>query len=140
VGDFPNGGYAAAPSVMAAKADALGHFSRAIVKASLLIRYNPMAAARYILTAQGQRFTDEDVQRKAAQLTAWEEELPASDPESHSIGVVPEGGVQTYIGLLAASGVTNQAIPASEVVTDRFIAFANDFDRGAFERRVKAIR
>jgi ABC-type nitrate/sulfonate/bicarbonate transport system substrate-binding protein len=140
VGDFPNGGYAAAPSVMAAKADALGHFSRAIVKASLLIRHNPMAAARYILTTQGKPFTGEDVQRTAAQLAAWEDELPASDPESRTIGAVPDSGVQTYIGLLADSGVTKRLIPASEVVTDRFIAFANDFDRSAFERRVKSMR
>jgi NitT/TauT family transport system substrate-binding protein len=34
LGDVPNSGYAAAPSVIAGKKDALRHFSRAIVKAS----------------------------------------------------------------------------------------------------------
>ncbi|HWA20807.1 MAG TPA: ABC transporter substrate-binding protein [Caulobacterales bacterium] len=139
VGDVPNGGYAAAPSVMAAKADALGHFARAIVKASLLIRYNPKAAARYMLTAQGKPFADKDVARNAAQLTAWEDELPASDPGSRQIGAVPQNGVQKYIQLLADSGVTKRVVPASEVVTDRFIAFANGFDRSAFERRAESM-
>ena len=36
--EVPNSGYAAAPSVIAAKGDALKHFSRAIVKAALLVQ------------------------------------------------------------------------------------------------------
>ena len=138
--NVPNGGYAAAPSVMAAKPDALGHFSRAIVKASLLVRYNPQAAARAMLTAQGKPFTDADLQQITAELTAWEDELPAADPDSRRIGLMPQDGIQRYIGLLVDAGATKAAMPASDIVTDRFIAFANDFDRKAFETRARSMR
>ena len=140
IGDTPNGGYAAANSVMAAKSDQIGRFSRAVVKASLLIRYNPQAAARAMLTAQGKPFTDADLQRIAAELTAWEDELPASDPDSRTIGAFSPQGMQRYIQLLADSGVTKTVVPVAEVVTDQFIPTANAIDRKAFEARAKAMR
>ncbi len=140
LGHIANGGYASAPSVIAAKADALGRFSRAIVKASLLIRYNPSAAARAFLMAKGEPFTDADVQRIAADLTAWEDDLPASDPTSPRIGEVKQTEVGRYIQLLTDAGVMKRAIPASEFVTDRFVAAANDFDREAFEARATGMR
>lgn len=140
IGDTPNGGYAAANSVMAAKSDQIGRFSRAVVKASLLIRYNPQAAARAMLTAQGKPFTDADLQRITAELTAWEDELPASDPDSKTIGAISPEGMQRYIKLLADSGVTKTVVPVSEVVTDQFIPYANDVDRKAFEARAEAMR
>ena len=138
LGDVPSSGYAAAPSVIAAKADALKHFSRAIVKASLLIRYNPAAAARALLIADGNPFGDADLRRKTAELTAWEDDLPAADPASKRIGAIPIAGTQAYIQLLANAGVIKTALPASQVVTDEFIAFANDFDRKAFQLFAKA--
>lgn len=138
--DVPNAGYAAAPSVIAARPDALGHFSRAIVKASLLVRYNPKAAARAMLTAQGKPFTDADLQRITAELTAWEDELPAADPGSRRIGAIPQDGIQRYIALLVDAGATKAAMPASDIVTDRFIAFANAFDRQAFETRARSMK
>jgi ABC-type nitrate/sulfonate/bicarbonate transport system substrate-binding protein len=124
--------------VIAAKADALKHFSRAIVKASLLIRYNPAAAARALLIADGNPFGDADLQRKTAELTAWEDDLPAADPANKRIGAIPIAGTQAYIQLLANAGVIKTALPASQVVTDEFIAFANDFDRKAFQQFAKA--
>ena len=111
-----------------------------MVKAALLIRYNPKAAARYMLTAQGKPFGEGDVERNAAELTAWEEDLPAANPHSRQIGAISQNGVQKYIQLLADSGMTKRALPASEIVTDQFIEFANDFDRSAFEKRAKSIR
>jgi hypothetical protein len=91
-----------------------------------------------MLAAQDKPFTDDDLKRTAAELIAWEDELPASNPDSRQIGAVSENGVQKYIQLLADSGVTKRVVPASEVVTDRFVAFANDFDRSAFQRRAKS--
>jgi ABC-type nitrate/sulfonate/bicarbonate transport system substrate-binding protein len=126
--------------VLAAKVDAIARFSRAIVKTSLLIRYNPAAAARAMLTAQGKPFSEADVQRVTADLAAWQDDLPAWDPDSRRIGAMSQDGVQRYIQLLTDAGLTKRAIPASEVVTDQFIAFANDFDRKAFEQRAKAMR
>jgi NitT/TauT family transport system substrate-binding protein len=134
LGDVPNSGYAAAPSVIAAKGDALKHFSRAIVKASLLVRYNPAAAARALLTADGKPFGDADLRRKTAELTAWEDDLPAADPNNRRIGAIPIAGTQAYIQLLADAGVTKGAIPASQVVTDEFIEFANGFDHRSIQQ------
>lgn len=140
LGYVANGGYASTPSVIAAKSDALGRFSRAIVKASLLIRYNPGAAARAMLTARGAAFTDADVSRVAGDLTAWEDDLPGSDPRNPRIGEIKPDDIGRYIQLLAQAGVMKRAIPASEFVTDRFIPVANDFDHKVFEQRARSMR
>jgi ABC-type nitrate/sulfonate/bicarbonate transport system substrate-binding protein len=137
LGDVANAGYAAAPSVMAAKGDALKHFSRAIVKASLLVRYHPAAAARALLTADGKPFGDADLARKTAELTFWEDDLPAADPDNKRIGAISMAGMQAYIQLLADAGVTKTAIPAAQVVSDQFIEFANDFDHKSVDKYVK---
>jgi NitT/TauT family transport system substrate-binding protein len=134
LGAYANAGYAAAPSVIAAKGDALKHFSRAIVKASLLIRYNPAAAARAMLTADGKPFGDADVRRRTAELTFWEDDLPASDPENRRIGEISMTGMQAYIQLMMDVGITKTAMPVSQVVTDQFIKFANDFDHKSIAR------
>jgi len=134
LGEVPNSGYAAAPSVIAAKGDALRHFSRAIVEASLLIRYNPAAAARAMLVADGKPFGDAELQRRTAELTAWEDDLPAADSNNRRIGAISESGTQAYIQLMAQAGAIKAPIPASQVLTDEFIAFANDFDHEAVRR------
>ncbi len=126
-------GYAVSPAVMAAKSDAVKRFSRAIVKAALLIRYNPQAASRAILVALGKPFDDKDLQHKTAELNAWEAYLPAGDPDSNRIGAITESGVQTYIDLMKSAGVITDAVPASAVITADFIAPANDFDHAAFK-------
>jgi NitT/TauT family transport system substrate-binding protein len=138
LGDVPNSGYAAAPFVFAAKGDALKRFSRAIVKASLLVRYNPAAAARALLVGDGKGFGDADLRRKTAELTAWEDDLPASDPANRRIGAIPLSGMQAYIQLMADAGVIKSVVPASQVVTNEFIDFANDFDRKLFEQSAKS--
>lgn len=140
LGDVTNSGYAASPKVMAAKREPIRRFSRAIVKSSLLIRYNPQAAARAWLRAQGSPFTEADVQRKTAELDAWEPYLPAANPEDRRIGAVTETGIQTYIDVIRAAGVTKDPPRASEVVSGDFVEYANDFDRAAFEKRAKAMR
>jgi ABC-type nitrate/sulfonate/bicarbonate transport system substrate-binding protein len=135
LGEVPTSGYAAAPAVITAKADELKHFSRAIVKASLLVRYDPARAARALLNADGKPFGDPDLRRKTAELTAWQDDLPASDPDNRRIGAITTTGMQSYIQLMADAGVIREAIPASEVVTNEFIDFANDFDRKPFRQR-----
>jgi ABC-type nitrate/sulfonate/bicarbonate transport system substrate-binding protein len=126
--------------VIAAKGEAVKRFSRAIVKASLFVHYNPAAAARILLSADGKPFTDRDLQRRTAELSAWQDDLPAGDPESRRIGALSKSGVQDYIQLLRDAGVAKTAVPASEVVTDEFIEFANDFDHQAVERLAKSMR
>jgi NitT/TauT family transport system substrate-binding protein len=134
LGEYANAGYAVAPRVIAAKEDALKRFSRAIVKASLLVRYNPAAAARAMLTADGKPFGDSDLKRRTAELTFWEGDLPAADPGNRRIGAISATGMQAYIQLMADSGIIKAVMPAAQVITDRFIEFANDFDRKSVEQ------
>jgi NitT/TauT family transport system substrate-binding protein len=138
LGEYANAGYAAAPSVIAAKEDALKRFSRAIVKASLLVRYNPAAAAKALLTADGKPFVDADLQRKTAELTFWEDDLPAANPDSKRIGEMSITGMQAYIQLMKEAGVVKTVMPATQVITGQFIEFANDFDHKSVDRNAKA--
>jgi len=138
LGEFANAGYAASPQEMESKGDALKRFSRAIVKASLLVRYNPKAAARALLTADGKPVDEASLKAKTAELVAWEDDLPASDPDNKRIGEMSLSGMQAYIELLADAGAIKSTIPVSEVVTDQYVPFANDFDRKAFEQSAKA--
>lgn len=116
--DVANTGYAASPTVIATKSDALARFSRAIVEAALLVHYNPAAAARLMLTARGEPFTDDNVK---------------------TVGALSLTGLQPYIQLLTDVGVTKTAIPASEVVTDQYVDFANAFDHKSIEALAKQL-
>ena len=137
--DVPNAGYAASPAVMATKGDALKAFSRAIVKASLLVHFNAAAAARMLLSEGGKPFTDADLQRETAELNAWQSDLPASDPGSTRIGALSVSGMQRYIQLLADAGVTKSVLPASEVVTEDYVEFANHFDHATLEHYARSL-
>jgi NitT/TauT family transport system substrate-binding protein len=138
--DVTNAGFVAAPSVLEGKRDAVKRFSRAIVKASLFIRLNPRASARLFLTAQGKPFSEADVERRTAELTAWQDDLPAADPNSRRIGAVSASALQPYIQQLVDAGVVSKPIPATEVVTEDFITFANDFSHKAVEKRARSMR
>jgi NitT/TauT family transport system substrate-binding protein len=133
LGDYANAGYAVAPPVIELKEDALKRFSRAIVKASLLVRYNPAAAARALLTADGKSLGDADLKRKTAELTFWEGDLPAANPDNRRIGEISATGMQAYIRLMKDSGIIKTVMPVAQVVTDQFIEFANDVDHKSVE-------
>jgi len=45
-----------------------------------------------------------------------------------------------YSKYLFDNGVTTQVVPSATLVTNRFIAAANDFDHKAFIARAKALR
>jgi ABC-type nitrate/sulfonate/bicarbonate transport system substrate-binding protein len=136
--DVVNGGYAAAPSTIQTKGDALARYARAVVKAAFFIHFNAAAAARFVYEAYGAPFTEADVEHKTRELTLWQDALPAADPANPRIGYIAPDGLQRYIDLLAEYGAIRAPIPAAQVVTDRFIAFANDFDRPALEARAIA--
>jgi len=138
--DVANVGYAASPTVIATKGNDIARFSRAIVEAALLVHDNPAGAARLMLTARGDAFTEDDVKTVAAELAVWDPDLPAGDPASRTIGALSLTGLQPYIQLLTDVGVTKTAIPASEVVTDQFIDFANAFDHATIDALSKQLR
>jgi hypothetical protein len=53
---------------------------------------------------------------------------------------MPVNGMEIYTKFMAASGLTSQVVPASAIVTNQFIDFANDFDKKAFIAQVKAMK
>jgi NitT/TauT family transport system substrate-binding protein len=129
--DVGNVGYAATPATIQAKADAIGRFARAIVEAALFVRTNPAAGALLYVRGSGQSVTADAVARTTRILTALENELPAADASNKRIGYFNPRGVQLYSTILAQYGIIKAPVPGSAIVTDRFIAYANDFDHKA---------
>jgi NitT/TauT family transport system substrate-binding protein len=126
--DVPAAGFAATPATIQNKADALRRYARAIVEAAVFVHENRAGAARMFLEASGVRFTDADVQRKAREFGLLQDDLPYVDPRTGKIGAVSTAKLQLYAQALADYGMTGAVIPASAVVTNQFVDYANDFD------------
>jgi NitT/TauT family transport system substrate-binding protein len=129
--DVGNVGYCAPPATIAAKADVFRRFARAIVEAALFVRTNPAAAALLYVKGSGQKVTDETLTRTTLIITGLKDDLPAADPGNPRIGYFSPRGVQLYSSVLAQYGMIKAPITGSTIVTDRFIAYANDFDHKA---------
>jgi NitT/TauT family transport system substrate-binding protein len=138
--DIGDVAYAAAPAVIEAKADALRRFSRANVKASILIRENPRVAARYFLQGAGIPLTSEALADEARLLELAHDQLPGFDPAGTAIGAFSSRGMQVASKFLYDNGFTTQVVPPAAYMTNRFIAYANDFDHKAFIAYVKTLR
>ena len=138
--DVGNTVYCATPATIAAKADQLSRFARATVKAAIFIRENPQVAARYFLQGAGIKITDDALQKQTRWLQLTQDHLPANDPTSTKIGYISPIGMGIYSAFLASSGATAQAVPVPAILTDQFIAYANDFDHKAFIARAKTMR
>jgi NitT/TauT family transport system substrate-binding protein len=138
--DIPNVGFAATPATIAAKGDLLQRFCRAIVKSAILIRVNPTVAAKYFLEGSGQKATDDAVRTQAQEFANLESDLPAVDLSNPRIGYLSPRGVEVYAKFFATQGMTKEIVPASDLVTDQFIAYANDFDKKAWIAEAKAMK
>lgn len=138
--DIGDVGYAATPATIQNKADLLRRFSRANAKAALLIRENPALAARYFLQSAGVKITDDSLARETRLLSISQNQLAGYDPSSPAIGKMSAAGMGFLANFLYQSGLTTQLVPTSAIVTDQFIAFANDFDHKAFIAQAKAMR
>jgi NitT/TauT family transport system substrate-binding protein len=138
---IPNSGFAASPATIAAKGDELKRYARANVKAALLIRENPQAAARFALMggrgATG--VTSDSLRTETAQLIALQNDLAGANPSNPRIGYMPLNGVTIYNTFFYNAGLTSTIVPASAIVTNQFIAYANDFDKKAWIAEVKAM-
>jgi NitT/TauT family transport system substrate-binding protein len=131
--DISNAGLASTPATIEAKGDVLKRFSRALVMASLFVRYNPAVSARFFIQAGGGggKLTPDALQKETLELTQLEGELPATDPSSKKIGAFSMTGVQIYSQTMYDYGKTSTVVPAAAVATNEFIAYANDFDHQA---------
>lgn len=125
--DIVNAGYAASPATIERRAEALRRFSRAIVKAAVFTGRHPAAAARFVLEPAGAP-DDASVARMARAIELWDA-LPGTDPGNRQIGFVPLEGIDLYGRILRDHGLLAYVPPAADLVTNAFVAFANDFDR-----------
>jgi NitT/TauT family transport system substrate-binding protein len=138
--DIPASSYAASPATIQTKADQLRRFTRALVKASILVRENPQLAAKYFVIGSGQKLTGEAVANEARLLAAAQDLLAGDDPASLRIGEMPLRGAAVLAKFMYDNGLTSLIVPASAIATNQFIDFANDFDHQAFIARVKQMR
>lgn len=138
--DIGNVAYAAAPATIASKAEALRGFARAHVKAAILIRENPQLAARYFLEGAGIKVTDEALANEVNLLSVSQDQLPAADPGSKTIGALNLRGLQFYANFMNANGLTASRVPVAAFATNVFIPYANDFDHQAFIASVRKMR
>jgi ABC-type nitrate/sulfonate/bicarbonate transport system substrate-binding protein len=139
---LPNVAFAARPDVIESKAGVLERYARAIVKAALLIRENPRLAARYALQSEGggSTITPAAIETEVRQLGALRGEIIGADPASSRIGSMPLNGVALYCKFFYDTGLTSSLVPADAIVTNRFVAYANDFDKKAWIAEVKGMR
>jgi ABC-type nitrate/sulfonate/bicarbonate transport system substrate-binding protein len=138
--DVPNSAWVTSPATIRDKADLLRRFSRAIVEASIVIRENPQLAAKYFVEDSGGKVTAAAIADEVRLLNVSQDLLPAVDPTSKTIGMIPYRGVVLYTKFMYDNGLTSLLVPAQAVVTNQFIAYANDFDHQAFIARAKAMR
>lgn len=137
---IPDLGFAATPDTVRAKADELRRYLRAIVKAAILVRENPPVAARYFLEGKHEKVTPETLQNQIVVLETLQGDLSGADPSNPRIGYVPLKGIALLSGFFYAGGLTSRPVPAADIVSNEFIAYANDFDKKAFIAHVKGMR
>jgi NitT/TauT family transport system substrate-binding protein len=134
--DIGNVAWAASPATIAARPDVLRRYSRALVKAAILIRENPELAARYFVEGSGAKVTDKAVADEGEVLRLLPDDLPAVKPMSKKIGYIAPSGIELLSKFLVDGGLIPAAVPAA-VVSNQFIDFANAFDHRAFIAQVK---
>jgi NitT/TauT family transport system substrate-binding protein len=142
LGDISNAGLASTPATIAAKGEALKRFSRALVKASLFVHYNPAVSARWFLEAGGGagKVTPDNLAVQTRELTLLEGELPAADATNKRIGAFSMTGMQILSRTLQAYGKTTGVVPAEAIATNAYVTFANDFDHKAVIASAKSMK
>ncbi len=138
--DVQNSGVAASPATIASKPDLLQRYARAMVMAYIFVRVNPGASARMFLEGTNQKVTPQLLATITSQIETLEPMFPAYELSDPRIGRMTERGVELYCKFFADAGLTPIVVPAAELVTNRFIAYANDFDKKALIARAKAWR
>ena len=131
VNDIANSGFATTAATLATKGDAMRRYARAIVKASIFVRYNPQVSALFFLQAQGVKVTPETIADKAREFVLLRDDLLAADPSSRRIGYMEPRGLEVLSRVLYDYGLAKSVTPGSAIVTNQYVAFANDFDRPA---------
>jgi NitT/TauT family transport system substrate-binding protein len=140
LGDISNAGYFATPATIASKADELRRFSRAIVEAAIFVRENPAVAARDYLQGDNEKITPGALANETRQLELSAGDLLGADPLSPTIGAIAPKDIAIFTAFLASSGQTKEIVPPGDVMTNQFVAYANDFDHKAIVALAKRTR
>jgi NitT/TauT family transport system substrate-binding protein len=135
--DVQNSGAAANPAVVAAKPDLLRRYARAVVKAFILVRVNPRASARLYLEGTHQPVTPERLATITNEILSLEPMYPAYDLSDPRIGYMSVRGLKLYCAFVQDAGLTPALVPGGDLVTNEFVAYANDFDKKAFIAEVE---
>ncbi len=138
--DVPNMGFATTPAIVAAKADILRRFARAMVMAFVFIRENPRATARMYLEGTNQRVTPELLDSMTRVVTAMQPDFPAYDLSSKRIGYLSVRAIELYTQYFQDAGRTTDRVPGAGLVTNQFIDYANDFDRRPIIAQARAMK
>ncbi len=138
--DISDVAYVASPATIAAKADILARFSRATAEAAILVRVNPALAAKYFVQKSGMKVTDQAIANEEQLLSISQDLLPGNNPNNPRIGEVLPRDMGVLSQFMYDNGLASVRVPASAVVTNQFITYANDFDHKAFIAKVKAMR
>jgi hypothetical protein len=64
----------------------------------------------------------------------------AADPMNPRIGSIRPSSVALYCQFFYSAGLTSALVPASAIITNQFIATANNFDHKAWIAEVKRMR
>jgi NitT/TauT family transport system substrate-binding protein len=138
--DIPDATFISSPVTLQTKSALVGRFLRAIVKAAILVRENPQLAAKYFVTGSGAKVTGAAIALQARLLSLSQDMIAGYDPTSKRIGELPLRGMNVLARFLFDNGLTAQLVPASAIVSNQFIDYANDFDHKAFIAQVRAMR
>lgn len=136
-GGIGNGGYFATERAINEKTQAVAGFARAIAKASVFVDANPEAAVRmYWSVFPTTKVGDTEAEAMRMSLAEMKVTLANFDlaPRAgHAYGSFDIDRAQVYFDLLKTEGFINRDVRASEVITNRFVGAANDFDVKAIQ-------
>jgi NitT/TauT family transport system substrate-binding protein len=144
VADFGNDGYFATDRVIAQKSDAIAGFSRAIAKATVFLFANPEAAVKiYWQVDPSGKIGANDQEAMARSLKELEGDMKTLDvanTASHKYGDIDIPRFRDYMEMMVEEGAIAQRVPVEELVTDQFLAAANDFDVEQVRTAARALK
>ncbi len=104
-----------------------------------MVRVNPAVAAKYFVMKSGMKVTDEAIANETALLKSAQNLLPGENPMNPKIGNVSLRDMGILAKFMNDNGLTPTLVPADQIVTNQFIAFANNFDHKALIAKAKAM-
>jgi NitT/TauT family transport system substrate-binding protein len=142
VENFGNNGYFATEKTIEQKGDALGHFARAIAKATAFVFANPEAGVKiYWQVNPSGKIGATEAAAMARTLKDLKGDMKDFDPANNvggKYGAPDMARFQIYMKMMLDEGAISKPVPVDDLVTDKFIPMANDFDVEKIRAMAKA--